>query len=146
MCTGTENFNSSKPASEFDENKCLQVLRQFRWGAQVKCLRCGNSQLAVLRSWKIKPIKKYSCFKCKYQFSDISGSIFHKTRVSLSKWFYAICLMKNGNGYTVHAFKDRLKVTYKTAWRIRNVIIINDPMTEQLYEEIKKCLNIDSFV
>lgn len=131
-----ENSGLLETPVMFKEEICLQILRHVRWNGTITCLRCGSALLNVLKNGNRSSVTKYACIKCKYQFSDITGSIFHKTRTSLSKWFYAIYLVAEMGGITIHGLKNQLRVTYKTAWRMLNVIH-NAPLAGRLHREMK---------
>lgn len=73
------------------DDSCRQVLSELRWPNGVACPRCGN--LEIRNSYTRD---QYDCGSCGYQFSVLSGTIFHDTYLPLPKWFVAIYLMETG--------------------------------------------------
>ena len=60
----------------------------------------------------------------------LAGTIFHKSSTSLHLWFYAIYIMASTRcGVSAKHLERELGVTYKTAWRMFN-LIRNKLMTE----------------
>ena len=94
-----------------DEAACYKLIRQTRWPEAITCPRCKNKEL-----WHYteKENLKHRCKSCNYKFSDITKTIFQKSRTPLSKWFLAIALFKK-NISTLQISKT-LKTTYKAAW------------------------------
>ena len=96
------------------ETKCREFLRKKRWPGGVACPRCGTA-----RPYFTKTLKRWECRKCRYQFSLTSGTIFHRSRTPLRKWFIAIWLVCNSKkGVSAKQLERTLGVTYKTAWRM----------------------------
>ena len=53
----------------------------------------------------------------------LAGTIFHKSSTSLHLWFYAMYLMTSTRcGISAKQLERELGVTYKTAWRMFNLI------------------------
>ncbi len=93
------------------EEACLRFLRRARWPNGIRCPRCQGRRIRRLRErGKIE----YRCRRCDHHFSDISGTIFVKTRTPLAKWFLAIGLFKIG--ISANALMGELGVSYKVAW------------------------------
>lgn len=64
--------------------------------------------------------KRHYCSSCGYTFSDTSMTVFHGSRLPLSKWFDAIVLWTKGS--STMEIKNRLHVTYKAAWRMKHLL------------------------
>ena len=60
----------------------------------------------------------YACKACGYQTSLTAGTIFHKTRTPLRKWFWMIFLMgRQKSGASMLSLQRILEIrTYKTVW------------------------------
>lgn len=96
------------------QHKCEVFLRRKRWPKGVSCPKCGAKH-----PYRIKERNVWQCCACRYQFSITTGTIFHRSRTPLQKWFVAIWLMcSNKKGISAKQLERSLGVTYKTAWRI----------------------------
>jgi molybdenum-dependent DNA-binding transcriptional regulator ModE len=57
------------------------------------------------------------CCARRYQVSLIAGTVFHKTRTPLVKWFWAFWMVSRDKGGTSATRKSRqLELSYRTAW------------------------------
>lgn len=75
-----------------DEASCRQFLADRRWPDGVKCPRCQNEKVYVL---KAKPFH-WVCKKCSatpYRFSVLVGTVFENTNVPLETWFKVLYTM-----------------------------------------------------
>jgi len=100
------------------QHKCEVFLRRKRWPKGVICPKCGAEH-----PYWIKERKIWQCSTCRYQFSVTTGTIFHRSRTPLKKWFIAIWLMcNNKKGVSAKQLERTLGVTYKTAWRMSQQI------------------------
>ena len=53
----------------------------------------------------------------------LSGTVFEKSSTPLTLWFYAIFIIAQSHSIiSVKEFEQHLGVTYKTAWRMLNLI------------------------
>jgi transposase-like protein len=81
---------------------------------------------------------EYRCRRCRYHFSETTGTIFAKTRTPLAKWVLAIGLFKIG--VSARTLQGELGVTYKTAWtlldRIRRALVA-DPLLRRVSGEVE---------
>ncbi|MEA3186779.1 MAG: hypothetical protein QOD99_609 [Chthoniobacter sp.] len=94
------------------EEKCRARLIELRWPTGVCCPRCESKSVST-----IEDRAQYDCNACRYQFSVMSGTIFHDTHLSLSKWFLAIYLItESKNGISALQMKRTLDIAYQTAW------------------------------
>jgi len=73
-----------------------------------------------------KPLKgrrQFQCSKCRFQIAPTAGTIFHKSDTPLTIWFEAIMRFSNAkSGYSAKQLERDLNITYKTAWRMLNLI------------------------
>ena len=96
------------------QHKCEVFLRSKRWPKGVTCPRCDTAQPYWISTRKI-----WRCRNCSYEFSVTTGTIFHRSRTSLQKWYTAIWLMcYSKKGISAKQLERSLGVTYKTAWRM----------------------------
>ena len=89
---------------------CLDKLEQMRWpDGKICCIKCGIyeqdgkptvTKMVLTASQRkngkiIPPRRLYQCNvkECKYQFSVTEGTVFHRSHISLEKWFLAVALI-----------------------------------------------------
>ena len=104
-----------------NEDRAREALEAVRWPDGPYCPHCGNSHQDKIA--KIEG-KKHShrpglfyCNECKGQFTVTVGTVFERSKVPLTKWWYAAHLFNQGkNGVSAHEIHRNLGVTYKTAW------------------------------
>jgi len=103
------------------ERDCHALLERSRWPDGVVCTNCGaNSISRFQKNRRAREI--FECRICKHQFSLTSQTIFHKSHLSLLKWFTAIWLISISHNIRVETLQANIRTTYKTAWRIRTRI------------------------
>jgi len=95
------------------EEACQEHLYKLRWSHGYKCPRCNHDQASFHR-----PRHLYQCKSCGYQASLTAGTIFHKTRTPLTKWFWMIFLMgRPKSGISMLSLMRMLEIkSYKTVW------------------------------
>jgi transposase-like protein len=65
----------------------------------------------------------HECAACGYQCSVTAGTVFHKTRVPLRDWFWAIYRMsQNKKGIPALQLSKEIGVSYPTAWLMQHKI------------------------
>ena len=63
--------------------------------------------------------RAYACQECGHHIYPAAGTIFHKSRTNLTKWFFAMYLMTSTrHGVAAKEVERQLGVTYKCAWRM----------------------------
>jgi transposase-like protein len=125
------------------EEECFAFLEKQRWPSGVSCAICGCNRISrITRKSATKNVRKnlYQCLEptCQQQFSVTSGTIFHDSRIPLSKWFMAISLvMEAKKGMSAMQLKRTLwgdhKGSYQTAWHMMHRIreAMADGLTER---------------
>ena len=102
-----------------DEETCLNHLFDVRFGQGFECPRCERAS----KWFRIKAERAYSCQWCGHHLHPTVGTPFEKTRTPLQSWFYAIFLFTTTrNGVAAKELQRQLGVTYKTAWRMADLI------------------------
>jgi transposase-like protein len=94
------------------EPECRQYLEELRWHGEIVCPRCSGKIIS-----RIAKRDQFDCDSCRYQFSVMSGTIFHDSHLPLPKWFaatYLIC--ESRKGISANQIKRMLGISYKTAW------------------------------
>ena len=110
-----ENF------SVFDFNKlysreedCLQAIQKVRWPKGFQCPECGHDD-----GYRLNKRRVIECAVCKHQTSITAGTIFHRTKVPLLKWFWAMFLIAGDKGgISALRLAKQLNINLKTAWRM----------------------------
>ena len=117
-----------------DDATCLEHLWRTRFsedGIHALCPKCE-----VERVFKKYPMvnrrTSWTCTGCGQHIHPLAGTIFHKSATSLHLWFFAMYIMASTRcGVSAKQLERELGVTYKTAWRmfnlIRNEVMADDP-------------------
>jgi transposase-like protein len=106
------------------QEDCISHLESIRWGDKPKCPYCKSEKQTPL-----KQEHRYHCNNCNTSFSVTVGTIFHKTHMSIQKWFFAVSLILNAKkGISARQIGRHLHVNRNTAWRIS--MKIRDAMLE----------------
>lgn len=102
-----------------DDEACLAHLFAVRFGQGYECPKCERPS-----NWyRIKAERAYSCQWCGHHLHVTVGTPFEQTRTPLQLWFYAIFLFTTTrNGVAAKELQRQLGVTYKTAWRMADLI------------------------
>ena len=89
------------------------------WPEGFKCPRCGQTDAYFYSNRHL-----YQYKSCGYQASLTSGTVFHKTRTPLTKWFWLIWLMgRQKSGISMLSMQRMLEIkTYKTVWTMGHKI------------------------
>ena len=108
------------------ERACQNALEKMRWPDGFLCPKCKHN-----KATRIKTRRLLQCSKCHFQVSLTSGTIFHKTRTPLQKWFWAIYLVgQDKGGVSAMRLSKQLELGYKTAWamlhKIRQAMALRD--------------------
>ena len=119
------------------EEQCFAFLESQRWPDGVQCPACGSDHISrINRRSESKNVRKnlYQCLAagCRQQFSVTSGTVFHDSRIPLTKWFMATALVMDAKkGISAKQLQRHLGLkSYQTAWhmthRIREAMIVED--------------------
>jgi transposase-like protein len=109
------------------EQSCFDYLFKIRWPQGFVCPRCGHGEYSFHSTRRL-----YQCKGCAYQASVTAGTIFHRTRTPLKKWFLAIFLIARQKvGVSAMGLQRMLDIkNYQTAWlmshKIRNAMVDRD--------------------
>ncbi len=115
-----------------DDAACLEALWRKRYspdGDHAHCPTCETER--VFKRYETKQQRQsWSCTACAHKLHPTARTIFHKSSTSLHLWFYAMYLMASTRcGISAKQLERELGVTYKTAWRMAN-LIRNELMTD----------------
>lgn len=67
------------------EKSCMQTLTKVRWPKGFQCPKCVCTKSSFIVTRKL-----HQCSQCRHQVSIIADTLFHATKISLVKWFWAI--------------------------------------------------------
>jgi transposase len=105
-----------------DDAACLEWLWRTKHsenGTHAFCPKCERER----KFHKVQARPAWDCDSCGYHLHPTAGTIFHKSSTSLHLWFYAMHLMTSTRcGISAKQIERELGVTYKTAWRMANLI------------------------
>jgi hypothetical protein len=97
-----------------NEAACVAYLAAARWPEGFRCPACGGA-----RAWRLstKPFT-WDCADCRRQTSVTAGTVMHGSKLDLTVWFWAACLMAtHSNGISATQLQLQLGIgSYKTAW------------------------------
>ncbi|MDD5264347.1 MAG: IS1595 family transposase [Candidatus Bipolaricaulis sp.] len=100
------------------EAKCVAYLIKKRWPSGVVCPRCGTKHPAYMPRYR-----RWYCKTCDYSFSITAGTIFHATKLPLTKWMVAVWfLCHSPKGCSAKQLERILGVHYETAWSMAHRI------------------------
>lgn len=113
-----------------DEADAYLFLEQLRWGQQPVCPHCGsvgehyfltptNGRSRKTRTGSASERRVWKCRDCRKQFSVLTGTIFHGTKIPIRTWLFVIfdaCAAKNG--ISAREIERRYGLTPRTAWHL----------------------------
>jgi len=102
------------------EEACENHLRQTRWPDGFRCPHCGHSE-----AWFIRTRKILDCKSCRKKVSLTAGTIFHKTRTPLVKWYQLIYRMATHKTacLSIRKMQSVLGIAdYKTVWMMAHKV------------------------
>jgi len=113
---------------------CLTHLEKVRWSNKPQCPYCKS-----VRSTKTKEDHRHHCNNCNTTYSVTVGTIFHKTKLDLQKWFLAISLMLNAKkGISARQLARDIEVNKNTAWyllmRLRKAFLESPELLNGIFE------------
>jgi len=120
------------------EAGCVEALARQRRPQGYVCARCGE-----LRSYQLKTRPRtFECARCGHQESVTAGTIFHRTRTPLRKWFLAAWWMaRDKRGVSALLLARELGVRYETAWLMAHKL--RHALTERLEFPLEGLVEVD---
>jgi transposase-like protein len=110
------------------EGDAYRFLEELRWDGKPICPHCGN----VRKHYFLKPAdgssrktrtgakserRVWKCADCRKQFSVLTGTVFHGSKIPVRKWIfvvYEMCASKNG--VSAREIERKYDLTAKSAW------------------------------
>jgi transposase-like protein len=110
------------------EHDAYLFLEELRWAGQPVCHHCGSlgkhyflkpqtGTARKTRTGSLSQRRVWKCQDCRKQFSVLTGTIFHGTKISIRTWVLVIaevCSAKNG--ISAREVERKYDLTAKTAW------------------------------
>jgi transposase-like protein len=112
------------------EEQCHAALVAMRWPDGFVCPKCQAREHSYHSVRRL-----FQCKTCRTQTSVLAGTIFHKSRTPLDKWFLAIHLLtQSKNDIAALELSRQLGVKYDTAWLIKQKLMEVMRERNQAYE------------
>jgi transposase-like protein len=104
------------------------LLEQLRWDGEPACPHCGaidghyyirplNGASRRTRTGSMSQRRVWRCHACRKQFSVLTGTIFHGSKIPLRTWLFVIFEMcASKNGVAAREVERKYDLTAKTAW------------------------------
>ncbi len=127
---------------QFSEGWCYKTLRRARWPNGVACALCGCSRVTTHSKSARTARRRYLCLGCRRTFTDLTGTAFARTNLSLDKWF--LCLRLMGKGLTASELARALGVKWDTAAHMERrlgVALTRPGLARQLRDAVEKAEN-----
>jgi hypothetical protein len=100
------------------EEDCLRAIEKARWPNGFRCPKCEHDD-----GYRLSRRRVIECAVCKHQTSITAGTIFHKTRVPLIKWFWMMFLVaQDKGGASALRLSKQLGMYFRTVWHILHKI------------------------
>lgn len=109
------------------ESDAYAFLEELRWNGTPVCPHCESERVYFLnpengvsrktRTGSASQRRVWKCGACRKQFSVLTGTIFHGTKISVRKWLFVIFEMcADKNGVAAREIERRYDLTPKSAW------------------------------
>jgi len=111
------------------EADAYYFLEQLRWPEGPVCPHCDNAKAYFLnpengksrktRTGATSQRRVWKCAACRKQFSVLTGTIFHGTKVPIAIWlFVMVDMCSDKNGISAREVQRKYGVTVETAWHM----------------------------
>lgn len=111
-----------------DEADAYEFLEELRWAGKPVCPHCGNDDKCYYlvpkdtegrktRTGSRSERRVWKCAKCRKQFSAVTGTIMHGTKIPIRTWVLVIFEMSaSKNGISSREIERKYDVQPRTAW------------------------------
>ncbi len=114
-----------------NEHDAYLFMERLRWGTEnenLRCPHCGNERAYYLkprdgsdarktRTGSVSERRVWKCAKCRRQFSVLTGTIFHGTKIELRTWLMVVFeMVASKNGVSAREIERSYELSPKTAW------------------------------
>lgn len=110
------------------EADAYELLEELRWGDRPVCPHCGSIRKPYFlkpkdgssrktRTGSASQRRVWKCADCRKQFSVLTGTIFHGTKIPVRTWVFIVFDMASSkNGVSAREIERKYDLTAKTAW------------------------------
>ena len=110
------------------EADAYELLEELRWNEGVACPHCAsvaqhyflkpaNGTTRKTRTGRASERRVWKCRDCRKQFSVLTGTIFHGTRIPIRTWLFVVFEMcASKNGVAAREIERKYDLTPKSAW------------------------------
>lgn len=109
------------------EADAYKFLEDLRWNGQPVCPHCAaidpyfltpkNGKTRQTRTGSESPRRVWKCRACRNQFSVLTGTIFHGTKIPVRTWVFVVFEMASSkNGVAAREIERKYGLTPKSAW------------------------------
>lgn len=77
------------------DERITTIFRCIRWANGVYCPKCRSFEINNRGTYG--NLNRYTCKNCNTNFNDFTGTMFHKSKISLGEIFYILCNLGNKN-------------------------------------------------
>lgn len=110
------------------EGDAYAYLEELRWGDRPVCPHCGsvrkpyfltpmNGKARKTRTGASSERRVWKCADCRKQFSVLTGTIFHGTKIPVRTWIFLVFeFASSKNGISAREIERKYGLTPKTAW------------------------------
>lgn len=114
---------------------CILYLEDLLWSKKPVCPYCGSN-----KNTPAKNEERYHCNSCHTTYSVTVGTIFHKTKVDLQKWYYVVSLITSTD-ISARQLSKEIGVTKDTACmmvkKAKRLFIDNGKVFDQIRQSCK---------
>ncbi len=127
------------------EGDAYLFMEELRWGDRPVCPHCGSVRKhyfltpkaetgRTTRRGKVSERRVWKCADCRRQFSVLTGTIFHGSKIPVKTWLFVIVeIVASKNGVAAREIERKYDLTPKTAWhmlhRLREAMKRDDGFT-----------------
>jgi transposase-like protein len=110
------------------EADAYKFLEELRWGDEQVCPHCGsirqhyflrpsNGASRKTRTGSTSERRVWKCADCRKQFSVLTGTIFHGTKIPIRIWVFVVFeMVSSKNGVAAREIERKYGLTPKAAW------------------------------
>ncbi len=103
------------------ESQCEAALEKARWPTGFVCPVCESKSYCRVQHGSVKT---FQCNRCHKQVTLTAGTIFHSTKLPLSRWFQALFfLTQTKTSISTLELMRQLGICYRTAWRVKHKLM-----------------------
>lgn len=97
-----------------DHESCILCLEQLKWGSGTKCPYCNSGNITSMPKEN-----RHHCNRCNTSFAVTVNTLFHRSKVDLQKWFFALFLvLHTPKPLSVRKLATAIDVNPNTAWQM----------------------------